>query len=140
MGSISEHSVSLQQSNSAYCAWLIDPTTRTVASCRLPLGLGSWLAANTPSDFGNASVQLMRPLHHDLPMDAMMEFITEGQGDRIFANDLGNGRYLVLHDDVRDQEKEQPHFNLDYAHNREGPGREKRSIIAEVSLLNRVAN
>jgi len=118
-----------RHTESIHWAWLIDPIQRTVESHQLPVGLRRWLSANNLDFFGNddeTAYHIMRSMHHDLPMDAMMEFITEGEGYLIFANDLGNGAFLVLHDDVRDQQREQPYFKLDYAPRIQGPGRKKK--------------
>ena len=95
-------------------ATLIDPYARSVTAAIFEPGHQRWfkmmLRGLTNPD--GMFEEICRPLHHDLPFDAISEYIGGGSCVPIFANAVAPGIYLVLHDDLRDQGLEREAFVL----------------------------
>jgi hypothetical protein len=98
-----------------YNAVLIDPVKRTATGAKLKGGRAEWLRTLPHADFlGAAADEVYKHMHYELPMDAISLFIGGSGGMvSIFATPVALGVYLVLHDDIVDQDTERGAFVID---------------------------
>ena len=93
-------------------ALLIDPFARTVTAAKFKPGRAQWLMTLPHTDMlGAVADTVYKPVHYDLPMDAISVYVGGGDGMvPIFATPVAPDVYLVLHDDIRDQDTEREAF------------------------------
>ena len=89
----------------------IDPYTRTLAYVKFKEGRGDWLKMMLLEQLlGDNADSVFQHMHYALPMDAISGHIGGGEMVPIFVTPVAPDLYLVLHDDVRDQDTEREAF------------------------------